>query len=242
MSAKTPKIETVSSTNAPNGDIDREELLNAIGGRRQSEAPKAADHEFDNEAIDTAAPESINPFDDIDSLRVKQDFAQAAGRKALTIVPVRRPGKQTFVRVRSEPEYRRTYAILEMIEERELYVVASSMQGEFLHGVTSRTFYTAMTRQGTLFLWPVKNPDPGSIGASWAASDHINAREAMTRWVRTEANKEAGCWELFPAEGELPEPEWPDYPFEKIMEAAFRERPIIRSFDHPVIKRLRGLV
>jgi hypothetical protein len=54
------------------------------------------------------------------------------------------------------------------------------------------------------------------------------------------ANLALGAYECTPAPIKLPDPEWPaDYPFTELLRIAFRDR-VIASFDHPVLKRLRG--
>jgi hypothetical protein len=66
-----------------------------------------------------------------------------------------------------------------------------------------------------------------------------HAERAMTEWIRVQANMDLGAYEATSAPAKLPDPEWPDYAFNDLVRIAFRER-IIASFDHPVLKRLRG--
>ena len=61
----------------------------------------------------------------------------------------------------------------------------------------------------------------------------------MKCWVRLTANMSLGAYEIFEAEGKIAEPEWPEYSFLDLLRIGFRDR-IISSFDHPVLKRLRG--
>ena len=54
-----------------------------------------------------------NPFDP-SRLRLSQNFAESAGvKKALLTVPVRKPGRQDFVRVHPDAAYRLETALLE---------------------------------------------------------------------------------------------------------------------------------
>ncbi len=207
----------------------------------QTEAAPRTEAPF--EAVGAAPqPEPTNPFDDMESLRVNQDFvAQAGVKKLLTTVPVRKPNKQSFVQVRREPEFRRNFACIELRDEQEIYIVATTLQAYLPGEVTLRTFYTVMSRQGVLSLWPVKFPNPDGRRNEWAISERVAAEMAMKRWIRVVPNMALGAYEVFAAEGDLPAPEWPSYSFEEICNVAFRDRPIIRSFDHPVIRRLRGL-
>src|SRR5215472_9678444 len=110
----------------------------------------------------TDAPETNpvpDPFDPA-VLRLDQSYADTVGvKKLLTTVPVRKPNRQDFVRVHPDPEYRLTpAAIIEVKEDREVYLVtpnmAQGLPGEF----STVTLFTTINRQGTLHLWPVKLP------------------------------------------------------------------------------------
>ena len=48
-----------------------------------------------------------------------------------------------------------------------------------------------------------------------------------------------GAYEIFEAEGSIPDPIWPELSFDAILRIAFKDR-VVRSLDHPVVKRLRG--
>jgi hypothetical protein len=63
----------------------------------------------------------------------------------------------------------------------------------------------------------------------------------MSRWVRITANMALGAYEIAEATGDLPDPTWPDLPFEEILKIAFRNH-IVDRHDHPVVQRLRGMV
>ena len=54
-------------------------------------------------------------------------------------------------------------------------------------------------------------------------------------------HKSRAWYHDIPALGDWSEPEWPELPFAGILEIAFRDNRIIKSHDHPVIRRLRGL-
>jgi hypothetical protein len=45
----------------------------------------------------------------------------------------------------------------------------------------------------------------------------------------------------FVAQGEIPEPTWPDLTFEDILEIAFGKTHIIDSPDHPALRKLWGM-
>jgi len=190
----------------------------------------------------TNDPKTENSFDPT-TLRLDQSFADTVGvKKLLTTVPVRKPGRQEFVRVSVEPAFRLTpAAIIEIKEDREVYLVrpeiVPAVPGEF----AMVTLFTAITRQGTLFLWPVKLPSPEGRHNEWHRSAAEGAERAMSKWVRVTASMSLGAYEIFEASGDLPEPVWPEFPFHEILKIAFRERLVDRP-DHPLVQRLQGIV
>jgi hypothetical protein len=183
-----------------------------------------------------------NPFDPA-ALRLDQSFADTVGvKKHLMTVPVRKPNRQDFVRVHPEPEYRLTpAAIIEVKEDREVYLVTPNMAQDLPGEFAAATLFTAINRQGVLHLWPVKLPGPDGKHNEWHRSAAEAAELAMKRWLRLTANMSLGAYEVFEATGDLPEPEWPDLPFPEILKIAFRDRIVDRA-DHPLVQRLRGQV
>ena len=184
-----------------------------------------------------------NPFDNLSALRLDQSYADMVGvKKLLTTVPVRKPNRQDFVRVHPDPKYRLTpAAIIEIKEDREVYLVtpdmAQALPGEF----AAATLFTTINRQGTLHIWPVKLPTPDGRQNEWHRSAAEAAERAMKKWVRVTSSMSLGAYEIFEASGELPDPLWPDFSFQEILKIAFRERLVDRA-DHPLVQRLRGIV
>lgn len=183
-------------------------------------------------------PDPFNP----QSLRLDQSFAETGGvKKLLTTVPVRKPGKQDFVRVHRDPAYRWTpAAIIELKEDRETYLltaeIASALPDEFV----TATLFLTINRQHVLSLWPVKLADQGGKSNAWHDSAAEAAELAMEKWVRVKANMSLGAYDVAEATGQLSDPTWPDMPFLEILKIAFRGH-IINSIDHPLVQRLRGL-
>ena len=190
-------------------------------------------------ATDTAA-EPADIFADLSKLRLNQNFVETAGvKKLLTTIPVRKPGPQDFVRVNSEPAYRGNFAVIELKEDREIYLlppgVAEALPGEFFMA----SIFTAINRQGTTFLWPVRLPGNDGKVLEWHRSAAEAAELAMARWIRVKANMNLGAYEIFEAASTIPDPKWPDLLFNEILRVAFKDR-LITDLDHAVIKRLRG--
>lgn len=62
----------------------------------------------------------------------------------------------------------------------------------------------------------------------------------MRRWVRVKANHSLGAYEKWEGASTIPDPEWPELPFQELLRIGFRDR-LIDRLDHAVVKRLRGL-
>src|SRR6516165_5187877 len=108
---------------------------------------------------DAIKTNSASPFDNLSALRLDQSYADTVGvTKLLTTVPVRKPNRQEFVRVHPGPSYRLTpVGIIEVKEDREVYLVprdvALALPPQVAREVVPVTLFTAINRQGTLFLW-----------------------------------------------------------------------------------------
>ena len=181
-----------------------------------------------------------DPFDPA-SLRLSQDFASGIGvKKVLTTIPCRKPNRHEFVRVRPEEAWRLETGVFEDKINRDMYLVQPSLWGELLGEVTPVCLFSSITKQGDLFLWPCKLPGADGRSNSWNESALEAARLAETRWVRMCANMAAGMYDVFEAQGELAEPEWPELTFPEVLKLCFKDR-FIQDIDHPAIKALRGL-
>ncbi|HMQ14578.1 MAG TPA: hypothetical protein PKC49_01270 [Phycisphaerae bacterium] len=185
------------------------------------------------------APQA-DPFADLGKLRLSQDFAATVGvKRLLTTVPIRKPTGQEFIRVHSDDSYRLQTAVLELKEEREVYLIAPELWPELPGELKPVVLFTAVNRQGVTFLWPVKLPGEDGRVDEWNRSALEAADHATSRWIRMKANMSLGAYEIFEATGDLPEPQWPDADFTTLLRTGFRTR-FIDSIDHPVIRRLRG--
>jgi hypothetical protein len=180
-----------------------------------------------------------DPFD-LSNLRLSQNFSETAGvKKLLKTVPVRKPNPQDFVRVHSEPAYRENFPVVQLKDDREEFLVPAGLLPELVGEFVSVTLFTAINRQGVLFLWPVRLPDPQGRQMEWWRSMREAAELAMTQWIRTKPNMSLGAYEIFVAESTMSEPEWPTVSYADLIKLAFRDR-LIDSLSHPVVKRLRG--
>jgi hypothetical protein len=183
--------------------------------------------------------EAPDPFN-LDTPCLSQDFTETAGvKKLLRTVPARRPGSQDFVRVHPQPDYRRNLLCIDLKDDRECYVVRPEMAAQLVSEAVAKTIYTAITRQGVVFLWPVAIPATDAKTNEWWRSAREAAELAMTCWIRVKADMNLGAYQMYKAEGQIPDPEWPELPYQELLRIAFKDR-LIDRVDHPVILRLRG--
>jgi hypothetical protein len=204
-------------------------------------AKKEEGFELEAEKTEKAEEAKQDNFN-LESLRLDQSFLETSVKKLLLTVPVRRrPSNQDFIRVHPDPAYRANLAIVELRDEREIYLlqphIARGLPGEF----SLATIYTAVNRQGVCFLWPVKLPMPDGRVIEWHRAAAEAAELAMTRWVRVKANMSLGAYDIIAAQGVIPDPVWPEEPFEELLRLGFRSY-FVSSFDHPLVKRLIGTV
>ena len=208
----------------PNAELfDMEAIIQAKRDRRREE---------DSQTVD--------PFDPA-RLRLSQDFASAVGiRKPLVCVPVRKPSKESFVRTHPDESYRLQTLVLELKADREVYLVAPELWVELAAEptVSPRLLVLTVDRQGIAFLWPIRLPGPDGKIDDWSRTALEASRMAQTEWVRLSANMALGAYDIAVATFHA-EPAWPNLSFHEILKIAFRDR-VISSWDHPVLRRLRG--
>jgi hypothetical protein len=188
----------------------------------------------------TPAPDPFDP----QALRLSQDFGAAVGvKKALLTVPVRKPHNSWFVRVHPSPDYRIETPVIELKEDREIYLVAPDLRDALATepAFKPKMLATAVNRQGVLFLWEVNLPRSDGRVDEWSRTALEAVNLATKGWVRVTANMGSGGYEVFQATGQLPGPDWPDLTLRELLRIAFKER-YIDGLEHPVLRRLRGEV
>jgi hypothetical protein len=191
-------------------------------------------------ATDTPAspPDPFAP----ENLRLDQSFTETVGvKKLLTTIPVRRPNRQTFFRVHPDPAYRDVFPMIEDKGEGEEYIVHKDIVPKLSDELVIKQLCLAITRQNTVFFLPLRLPGSDGKDMEWWRSLREHADRATAHWIRVVANKELGAYDALQAVANLPEPEWPDLPFWDLIKTAFKDH-LIQTTDHPVVKRLRGLV
>lgn len=183
-------------------------------------------------------------FSDVANLRV--DPSMSGGptvKKLLTVVPVKKPSKEWFVRTHPDTgKYCLDALVLELKEESEVYLIPPALRDALSTEtcVHVKRLRLGVNRQGDLFIWPIRLPGVDGKSDPWNESALEAADRAATQWVRLASNRRLGAYETT-VENISDAPRWPDMPFNELLRIAFKGR-VIDTLDHPVLRRLRGEV
>jgi hypothetical protein len=177
---------------------------------------------------------------DLDAMRLPSDFGAFAGvQKVLTMVPIRKPSPQAYVRVNPNPDWTIPVAVVELKEDNDVYLVRPELYPALAQEARAKQLYIGVTRDGNPFVWLVNMPGPDGRLDTWSQSAHAGANLAKTHWVRIKSNRDLGAYEVLQATNLKDEPSWPELSFKELVNLAFRGK-VIDSLDHVVIRRLRG--
>jgi hypothetical protein len=106
-----------------------------------------------------------------ENLRLDQSYVEAAGvQKLLTTIPVKKPNRHAFFRIRPGAEWRDNFPIIELKDDQEEYIVARAMQAELSTESVSKQLRLGITRQGNLFFLPLRLPGPDGRDMEWWSS------------------------------------------------------------------------
>jgi hypothetical protein len=133
-----------------------------------------------------------------------------------------------------------TTVLIDKEDGGEAYLVTPSMRAALVGEARPVLLSTAITRQGSVLIWPVPLPSEDGRRNRWADTAHDAARLSKGHWVRLAADMSLGYYRIYRAEGDIPDPVWPDKPFPELLKLAFAKL-VIDSPDHPIVRRLRGL-
>ena len=205
---------------------------------------------FDLKTSRSIAMESLTPtqqaaasvLTDLQALRLPANYGATLGvKKLLTNVPVSKPKKPQFFRTHAAEDMTFAAMFLEQKEARESYVVLPNVAQEISELVRPVMLHTAIDRQNNVFLIPVPLAGEAGTRNPWHESLAQAVELAKQKWLRLTANMHTGSYDVYEAEGALPEPEWPAHGIDALVEVAFRGK-IITSLDHPVVQSLLGRV
>ena len=162
-------------------------------------------------------------------------------KKVLIHVPVGKPSKQKFVRVHQDESYHFECALLRIEDDERPYLISPDIAHAVAQDIKHVILKLAIDRQGNIFLWPVPPRQEDGNENTWNQSQREIAALAETFWVRLASNSAIGSYEPFKAQGEIPEPTWPDHSFEDILEIAFGSSHVIKDREHPALLKLWGI-
>lgn len=178
---------------------------------------------------------------DLDGLRVNSGFSNTEQvEKKQTLVNVKRPGSETFVRVRAVPDLSHCYILHKDEEIGSYYMVDPRLDYGLPNFGKLHRIHSAVTRNGEAFLWPVPEGEPGSRENSWNESHRLAAQEAKSVWVRVVADQAKRAFVLVVARANLVEPVWPTESLDSQISRAFAGR-VINTVAHPIVRKLLGL-
>jgi hypothetical protein len=157
-------------------------------------------------------------------------------------VVVDRPSSDAYFRVNRDPKMRLEATIYRERDgkDRAIYFVPPSMRDHLLLASRIRTVLLVVTYSWPMRqvgLWPVPIDTTGR-GNTWWTSAWVAYQVAENAWVQMVAGD--GRYEVFEAEGTLPDPDWPDKSLNELLKLGFRDR-IINHDDVPIMRRLRGI-
>lgn len=180
-----------------------------------------------------------DPFD-LASLRLTQAFEDVVGvKKLLTVVPVRKPSRQEFIRVHPGADWLLDTPLLTIKEENEFYLVTRDLWPELQDDLDARRLVITINRQGVVAVWPLKLPDREGRLDNWSRSALEAVARAETAWIKLQSNRSLGAYDLYEGSRDLPEPTWPEVDFQTVIRTAFRNYHI-QDVNHPALRRLRG--
>ena len=176
---------------------------------------------------------------DFSRFKLSQNFGNVSGvKKKLTTVPVRKPSKTQWVR--AHPEKKMDTVLLKYGESGEdLFLVEPELQVEVEQLAKAYRLVLAIDRQGDPFFWPIALPDD-TRPLNWHLTAMEAAENAELEWTRIQANMNLGAYQIFAAEGNLEDPEWPELSMNELLDIAFKQKIIDRP-DHLVLLQLRGV-
>jgi hypothetical protein len=179
---------------------------------------------------------------DLKSLRLSHNYGATLGvKKLLTNVLVGRLKRPNFFRTHISDDMTFPAMVLENKDARESYVVVPEVAQEISDLVRPVMLHAAIDRQNNVSLIPVPLPGEDGTRNPWHESLAQAVEHSKLKWIRITANMNAGGYDVYEAEGVLPEPEWPTYDIDALIQVAFRGK-IITKLDHPVVQSLLGRI
>lgn len=193
------------------------------------------------EVSNSPIPPAPDPFDPA-RLRVSATSDEALGvERPLLNVPVCKPNKQSFFRAHPDPDMTLLARVIELKDQGETFLLTPEVADVLFGESKLVALTTCMTRQNSVFLWPVPVSVGGERENAWHATARQSCEIAKTKWVRMQANRSAGQYDVTTSVA-IPDPVWPSHTLRDLLRIAFGGDRLVESLDHPVVRQLGGLV
>jgi hypothetical protein len=145
-------------------------MANANATPRKSKDKGNSEPKITSSKPVSGSPPTEHQFDP-SRLRLSQNFSESVGvKKALLTVPVRKPGRQDFVRTHPDDSFRLETAVIELKEDRETYLIDPELWHELPGEIVPKVLFTTINRQGVLSLWPIRLPREDGRHDEWNRS------------------------------------------------------------------------
>jgi hypothetical protein len=197
------------------------------------------------------APPAGSSIIDLARLRTSQAFPGFAPTKVEQgTVPCDKPKADVFFRVNPDPAYQVCSYLLkpptkgkDAKTDADIYFVVPDLWEQCLKARTPGLRWARLVvwvdARGNYGVWPLRERDGGRED-TWMLSALTAAEKCQDAWGAVRSNMAIGCYDWEPLKvPDPPEPKFPDRPFDKIIEDAFKGR-IITAWDHPKLRQLRG--
>jgi hypothetical protein len=183
-----------------------------------------------------SGPEEEDEF--LKKLRLDQNYLDATGaKKVLTHVPVRKPKPDEWFRC--HPTHFLEVMMLPLKAENEVYFLPQSLASTVPELVQPVRLRLCVSRQGVLFLCPVRLPKGDRRPDAWRVSQEDACSRAEKKWVRMAANMGLGAYEIRQSDADWEPPKWPDESFGEVVKIALKDR-LIETSQHVVIREMLG--
>lgn len=185
-------------------------------------------------------PIGSKPRLDIEKWRRQPPGGNGPTRRVITSVQLRKPKNGEFVR-RNPHEEGFVTELLDLGSDG-LYFVEPRIAAQAQLQLKSFTLHPVVNRDGVFFFWVTRNSAAGATPNSWNDSAETCVELSKTCWVRVSSNRDTKSYDCHEAHSsELPGPVWPSESIPQLLELAIAPR-LIEDLEHPLVRRLMGLV